>query len=203
MNGAHNQAYSRSLRSRSIIKQGGSMTEFYEFHDSNLLQIENREQKLILKIDAYRHTWPDGYEVNSGTGWVQPIEITIDLAVAEYTFTSFPVVIMDGCIKATSLEANPEDILCDEIPASLSGAVDVEICMEGYEKTTNEYKGMRIRGKSAAITHKGEAKFVEELPWGKKKDSTETKSKLIGVGQFDSGILDLATNKKYMEGFGE
>jgi hypothetical protein len=29
-------------------------------------------------------------------------------------------------------------------------------------------------------------------PWGK----------LIGAGMFDSGIPDLATNKKYMEGFG-
>jgi len=26
--------------------------------------------------------------------------------------------------------------------------------------------------------------------------------KIIGAGQFDSGIGDLATNKKYMEGFG-
>jgi hypothetical protein len=26
--------------------------------------------------------------------------------------------------------------------------------------------------------------------------------KMIGVGEFDSGIPDLATNKKHMEGFG-
>ena len=29
------------------------------------------------------------------------------------------------------------------------------------------------------------------------------KIKIIGTGQFDSGIPDLATNKKYMEGFGK
>jgi len=28
------------------------------------------------------------------------------------------------------------------------------------------------------------------------------RKKLIGAGMFDSGIPDLATNKKYMEGFG-
>ena len=27
--------------------------------------------------------------------------------------------------------------------------------------------------------------------------------KIIGQGEFDSGVTDLATNKKYMEGFGE
>jgi hypothetical protein len=27
--------------------------------------------------------------------------------------------------------------------------------------------------------------------------------KIIGQGKFDSGVTDLATNKKYMEGFGE
>ncbi len=27
--------------------------------------------------------------------------------------------------------------------------------------------------------------------------------KIIGSGQFDSGLTDLATNKKYMEGFGK
>jgi hypothetical protein len=61
----------------------------------------------------------------------------------------------------------------------------------------------RIRGKSAAITHKGKARFVEKLPWWNGKGYAESKPRLIGVGEFDSGIPDLATNKKYMEGFGE
>jgi len=160
------------------------------------------DQKLILKIDAYKHVWPDGYEVNSGTGWMQQIEITVEEPLVDFAFTSFPVLIMDGSIKANSLAANHEDILGDEIPASLSGAVDVEICVKGYEVATNEYKGMRIRGKCAAITHKGDARFVEKLPSWNKKDETESKTKPIGVGQFDSGLPDLATNKNYIEGFG-
>jgi hypothetical protein len=179
------------------------MAEFYEFHDSKLEQIEHCDQKFILKMDAYKHVWPDGYDVNSGTGWMQQIEITVEEPLVDFAFTSFPVEIIDGSIKASSLMANGEDILGDLVPASLLGAVDVEICLEGYEEATNEYKGMRIRGKSAAITHKGEARFVEKLPWGQKEDEAETRPKLIDVGRFDSGIPDLATNKKYMEGFGE
>lgn len=179
------------------------MAEFYEFHDAHLEQIEHRGQKVILKMQAYKHVWPDGYDVNSGTGWMQQIEITIEGAEPEFEFSSFPVDIYDGKLKATSILATPEDIQGDMIPASLSGAVDVEIYMEGYEELTDEYKGMRIRGISAAITHKGDVRFIEKLPWWKKNGENASQPKMIGVGEFDSGIPDLATNKKHMEGFGE
>ena len=57
---------------------GGGIIEFYEFHDSDLMQIEHHAQKLVLKMDAYKHVWPDGYNVNSGTGWMQLIDLSID-----------------------------------------------------------------------------------------------------------------------------
>jgi hypothetical protein len=143
--------------------------------------------------------------VNSGTGWMQEIEITIDEPIIEIEPSSFPVQISKGSLKANSLQANREDILGNtfEIPASLSGCVDVEISLEGYDKTTSKHESLRIRGKSAAITHKGEARFVEKLPWWNGKGYAESRPRLIGVGEFDSGISDLATNKKYMEGFGK
>ncbi len=181
------------------------MTEFYEFHDSELVLIEYRAQKLVLKMDAYKHVWPDGYDANSGTGWMQEIEITIDGPIVDVEPSSLPMQIASGSLKANNLQANLEDILGNsfEIPASLSGSDAVQIALEGYDKTISKPVSMRIRGKSAAITHKGEARFVEKLPWWNRKDNAEPKPKMIGVGMFDSGIPDLATNKKYMEGFGE
>lgn len=35
-----------------------------------------------------------------------------------------------------------------------------------------------------------------------RQHTAKSRPRLIGVGMFDSGIPDLATNKKYMEGFG-
>ncbi len=35
-----------------------------------------------------------------------------------------------------------------------------------------------------------------------KQHTALPRRKLIGVGKFDSGVLDLSTNEKYMEGFG-
>ena len=188
-----------------ISSTKGEMTEFYEFHDSDLVQIEHCDQKLILKMDAYKHVWPDGYKLNSGTGWMQEIEITVDEVVVEVEPASLPIEISDGSLKASSLQAKLEDILgySSLIPASLAGSDDIQIDLEGYDKTTSEPVAMRIRGKSAAITHKGEARFIENLPWGNTKDNTEPRPRLIGVGDFDSGIPDFSSNKKHMEGFGK
>lgn len=40
-------------------------------------------------------------------------------------------------------------------------------------------------------------------PVNGKKNGKPQKIKITGAGQFNSGIPDLATNKKHMEGFGK
>lgn len=141
------------------------MTEFYEFHDSTLAGIELRQGQAVLRIDAYRHTWPEGIGVGTGRGSYQPIELTIEDAVVESAFTSAPFCILDGYFKAAEMQAAQEDVVGNELPASLSSSSDVEIRIEGIEESTGEYKVMTIRGMSAAITHKGDARFVEHMQW--------------------------------------
>jgi hypothetical protein len=178
------------------------MAEFYEFHDSYLEKIERNDGKLILRLEAYRHSRPDGFDVDSGTGWMQPIEITIREPKIENEIANLPVRILTGRFQARTIQAIAEDIIGDEIPSSLTGATDVEIEIEGLEETTYEYNRMMIRGKSASITHKGKEEFVEKLPmW--KVDQAEKQPQLIGIGCVDFGPGDLATNKKHMEGFGQ
>lgn len=36
-----------------------------------------------------------------------------------------------------------------------------------------------------------------------KRNTPQTRRKLIGIGNYDSGVSDLATNRKYLEDFGE
>ena len=178
------------------------MAGFYEFHDSVLNSIEFGDRQLILKIEAYRQMWRDGYDINDGTGSTQSIEITVHEPVVEYAFSSFPVELGDGSLKAEKLVADPSDVVGDLIPASLKHSISVEICLEGREELTGEYKGMRIRRVSAAITNKGEVEFVEELVGTKRVDRFFGKSKMLGVGAFDSGITDLASNKDHLRDFG-
>ena len=139
------------------------MAEFYEFHGSDLLGIEQKDGHLILRIDAYKHVWPQGLGVGRGTAWTQTIDIAVDEASVEGEFSTFPRPIYMGSLKAKSMSARAEDIVGDEIPASLSGASDVEICIAGQGDDPSRYNEITIRGNSAAITNRGEARFMTKL----------------------------------------
>ena len=138
------------------------MTEFYEFHDSTLLDIKYFESRLVLVLDAYKHLRPQGLD-NPGTGWWQLIEIAVDEPAVEFGFSNFPVLLYSGRLGAAGLIAESEDIVGEEIPASLKGATQVEIHLDGCEESTNEYKEMKIKGRFAAITQRQEARFAEVL----------------------------------------
>jgi hypothetical protein len=176
------------------------MAEFYEFHDSILEGIESSDGKLVLRFKAYLHLQPNELDERSWTGWTQRIAITVDNPVVESAFNHFPVQIYDGSLEAANLEARPEDIVGTEIPASLCSTSKLEIKIFGCGSDGDEYKDMVIRGTSAGITSKKEPIFVEK--WLRDGADVATLPRLIGVGEFDSGLPDLATNKKYMEGFG-
>ena len=94
---------------------------------------------------------------------MQPIEITIENPALESEFDSYPLDILDGSLTGANLKASESDFVGDEIPASLAGSGDVEIRIEGIEELTGEYKKMKVCGVSAAITHKGAERFIEEL----------------------------------------
>ena len=121
------------------------MAEFYEFHDSILERMENRDGKLVMCFDAYRHLQPEDLDEASWTGWKQKIEITIDDATVESGFLHFPVQIYDGSLKASQMVAHPEDIVGTDIPASLSSASDLEIKIFGQGDDGEEYKDMVVQ----------------------------------------------------------
>ena len=141
------------------------MAEFYEFHDSELTGIEYRDGLIVLKFEAYLHSWPEGMLVGSGTGWMQPIEIAVENPDAELSSNTFPLEILQGYLKAAEMQYAQGDFVEDQIPASLSGTGELEMHLEGIEESTGVYRSITIRGKSAAITHKGEARFVETLDY--------------------------------------
>ena len=72
------------------------MAEFYEFHGSDLLGIEQKDGHLILRIDAYKHVWPEGLGVGLGTAWTQTIEITVDEASRRRRVLNIPQAYLHG-----------------------------------------------------------------------------------------------------------
>jgi hypothetical protein len=142
------------------------MAEYYEFHDSYLKGIDHGDRKLVLRVGAYRHTWPGKIGVGEGTGWMQEIEITVENPIVTSDLNEFPLEILDGSLKAQNIQADAVDLVEEMIPSSLSGSGDAEIHMEGVEESSGEYRHVTVCGTSSAITHKKPARFVEELnPW--------------------------------------
>jgi hypothetical protein len=73
-------------------------------------------------------------------------------------------------------------------------ATTVQVRLNG--EALAEFESLRRQGLTASEV------LREGIHLVAKKRRPVKRPKLIGVGMFDSGISDLSTNKKYMEGFG-
>lgn len=139
------------------------MAEFYEFHDSILTGIERQPGHLILKLKAYRHSWPDGVGEGTGTGCYQPIEIAIEEGTVEPEIPPCPIWILEGTLTADDMQAAPDDLVGAEIPASLMGSGSVVIQVGGIHEETHESFRIVVRGESARIIRKETPAFTENL----------------------------------------
>ncbi|HUB51533.1 MAG TPA: hypothetical protein VL986_05270 [Terracidiphilus sp.] len=141
------------------------MAEFYEFHDSYLEAIDHIEGRLVLRMKAYRHTWPGEAGVGEGTGWFQEIVITVENPTIISNLKAFPLQVLDGSLKGENIECEEADRVGDQIPSSLRGSGEIEIRIEGIVEQTEEFGSATVRGTAAAITSRGPAQFVETLNW--------------------------------------
>jgi hypothetical protein len=73
-------------------------------------------------------------------------------------------------------------------------ATTVQVRLNG--ETLAEFESLRRQGMSASEVLREGIHLVAQ------KRRPSKRPRLIGVEMFDSGISDLSTNKKYMEGFG-
>ena len=141
--------------------KGCCVAEFYEFHDSELLEIQKVLNVLTLRINAYRHLRPEGSDEREWTGWTQMILLEVTDPGIENEFFGFPVTISGGYFSAKQILANAEDCVSDELPASLQRATDAELKISGWNDEHEEYKDMVIRGSIIRIVHREEPVFVE------------------------------------------
>jgi len=73
-------------------------------------------------------------------------------------------------------------------------AATVQVRLNG--ETLAEFESLRRQGLTTSEV------LREGIHLAAQKRRPAKRPKLIGVGMYDSGITDLSTNKKYMEGFG-
>lgn len=70
-----------------------------ELHDSRMTRIRSEGSAVVLELNAYIHVSDGIPGVDAGTGWRQPIRMTIEGAVVRKDFEGEGLWITDGTIR--------------------------------------------------------------------------------------------------------
>jgi hypothetical protein len=173
----------------------GFMTAFYEIHDSIIESLVWDESALELTLSAVLTVPIDGKPMGYGR---QKILLRIDSATLTGDKVEPEIWLLDGTFECEGEDSYEEDREIGYIGASLQYAREIRLIqLFGMNEDTHEYPTFDIRGKSMRLTRLGPIEWMSEY-----QPELRALRKFIGLGAFDSGLSDLATNKKYMEDFG-
>jgi hypothetical protein len=124
-----------------------------EFHDSQLLAVNVRDAVVELRLAAYVHAWDSGREIRRGTGWIQPVSITLTGAHASAVKEPLPVDISGGDL---TIGAQDLDSL---VPLPFAAAERAVLRLELTTGQTFEAAGITVEVKAT-----GPARYIEDLP---------------------------------------
>ena len=128
------------------------MPAWIEFHDSTLLALNVVGTDVELLLDAYVHHWQMADGTWRGTGWAQPVRITVRAVVGEPAAVAAPAEIADGRMR---LGAVDHDLV--RLPLAQNDTVHLRLELVGGS--------LDIRGSGVLVETLGEARYVEDLPW--------------------------------------
>ncbi len=142
--------------------------------------MENRDGKLVLRFNAYRHLRPDELDEDSWTGWTQKIEITCGRRSCRIRIHSLSRTDLRRESDSGSNSCEPGGH-CRHRDSSIT-LIDFDLKSRSFGQGDDgeEYKDMVVRGATAAITFKGEPQFVEKWRRAKPIEPTHRESKAPG-----------------------
>lgn len=130
------------------------MNSQVEIHDTTLACIISVGRDLILRLaPAYIHRSPGRPGIDSGSGWLQDIDLVLTNAVVESLPSEFPVDMSEGSF---SIGQDRSDNMIP-LPLSFRGPVSLAA-------VTNRGELLAIRGTGASAVTRGELRYVEEFP---------------------------------------
>ena len=130
------------------------MSAWLELHDSRLVAIEQGSATIRLLLDGYIHRWDMADGDWKGTGWIQPVQITVGNVATQVVSLKLPVEIADGVLQCGNVSHDSVMPLPFETPEAVSLWLEV---------ATDE-GGITIDGRGLRIEAVGEARFLENLP---------------------------------------
>jgi hypothetical protein len=131
------------------------MNSSMEIHDSTLAGIDYVGGDVVVRLaPAYIHRSERRPGIDSGSGWLQDIDLVIHAGVAECSPMQMPCWLSDGAL--TIGEANWDN--CVPLPLADSRTVTFSAITEHGERLV-------IHGAGVETVSHGEFRYVEECPW--------------------------------------
>jgi hypothetical protein len=128
------------------------MHRWLEFHDSELLSVEQTSDAVTFLLNAYVHQWerdPTGWR---GTGWAQPVHVRI-ANPSPIKAPATPVDVWRGTLHCGTVEHSGGVPL----PYSTEESVRLELDL-------NDGTALRVVGSSVAFRSNGDPTYIEDLP---------------------------------------
>lgn len=123
-----------------------------EFHDSTTVAIVQEGASLNLSVDAYLHHWELVAGMWKGTGWAQPVKISMVGATCAQR-PALPADLDGGEIRAK--QVTYDNMV--PLPLALSGPVTLRLELKIGEM-------LEVSGHAIAIESTGPGRYVETLP---------------------------------------
>ena len=130
------------------------MPGWLELHDSRLVAVEQAGATMRLLLDGFIHRWKLVNGDWKGTGWTQPVQITMEGVARQLVTLRMPVEIAAGGLQCGNGTHN--NVL--PLPFETSEAVLL------WLEVVADEGGIWIDGRGLRIETAGEPSFVENLP---------------------------------------
>ena len=130
------------------------MNEGFELHDSVVETVETTAETVVVRFrPAYIHRSEGRPGIDSGSGWLQDLDMFILGGVAESLPDAFPATLIDGFLSAGS--SHWENL----IPLTPGDGDPVRL-----SALTTEGETLAIAGRAAKVVSLGGANFLEAFP---------------------------------------
>jgi hypothetical protein len=124
-----------------------------EFHDSRLVAVNVLDACVELVLDAYVHAWDVVKDTRRGTGWTQPVRITLTGGDVPSDTLVTPAEISNGRMGVGALVHD------NLVPLPFGSSETTDIRLEFADAHFVE-----LHGTSVSVEAAGAARYVEQLP---------------------------------------
>jgi hypothetical protein len=136
------------------------LPSWIEFHDSTLTTVKQSSDGGEVELIAYVHRWDLIGDQWRGTGWEQPVRMTMQSAVSASLAPVLPIDISDGEPRADGL--TPDDL----VPLPFESPGDFALILQLVDGSV-----INISGRGLSVDGLDGARFVEDLPEDMKPDA--------------------------------